>query len=328
MIEDEFEFDAVLKTMPKRAALVPVITDSTARTGCFQNVTPVKRIGNLTINTVKRIDQTRTPLKPISQGDGLPRSVHQNSVKRLQSGRIEDKENVAPGRVNSKLDQQFDQPSLIDQQVTNFVEFDEDPLSVDPSAPWDALDKIIRLSIPDGIDSPMPIKRNQLKPQPRQLQDNFQLHSEASQLEELLYSNDVLLSADDPDVFLGFDQESNWKANSIHNYGPQIARPRSSSMVSVASRASSRRSLPASKIEVKVRASKRELPSLKVGSQLRKMIIPGVAPRRTGNTCDNGLGEGADYATFLNKYHADGSHPIIISISLLICRIGRKRALR
>lgn len=303
-----FDLPTAHASIAKRSALVPLAGGNKASGaeppsgmagGCFQ--TPGKRIGNLTINTIKRgalLSHTRSPLKKVVTTTG-PFNVTSRLGGTSPLREAEDKENSPPGQfcpaplgsspvMQQRLGKRLGGAMLPDSAPRPAA---RNALKVD----WDTLDNIVNRSAPAVVADPSYAASQ---------------NTTADDLEQLLFSQDPE-SALMPDIFLGYEDLGTDLGSAFRPGMAPPPRPRSSSMVSVQS-FSGTRARP--KIAITVRSSKRELPALRGGSQLRKMILPGEkavparppavqAAKRRPTVRD----EEPEYTSFINKLNADGT---------------------
>ncbi len=259
-----FEFE-LPSACTKQVSMVPVtplhVESVKGKATC--SPTPFKRIGNLTINTIRRtnlVSHMRTPIKRVIPG---------SSPIRVNV----DKENIPPPSCDGKREYRFG--ALHSSPVFPFRNKQVQPLGP-PEIDLDDLECMIRNSSShSNLCSPA---------------SSMIVKTEADELESLLFSQDI-----GSDVFL-YDSEA---ASEFDPKRPRTAR--STSMVSVHSLKSTR---PKPRIEIKVLADKSALPTLKTGSTLRKMILPGDTPaKKTKRNTENDSSE--EYKSFVDKIHMD-----------------------
>lgn len=294
--------------------------------GCFSG-TPRQKIGNVTISTIKRstlLDEQkptgRGPLRRLGNGPAPAGSGF--GLKRL-SNPEEGKENLAPdqqqrafgGKAKGqeyRFGDLFSSPGF----PTPKLQVRGDPLVLVSNEPvkkeqhsvdWEALDCIIKQTA-HLSRTPSVVHTSGM--------NHEVLQSEADEIESLLFSQDPFMAdfSGAPDIFLGYDEHSD--GESPFHVGGSIARPRSSSILSVHSVHSQRTAKPSlrpNKIEVKIRACKKDLPALKTGSQLKKMVLAGDCPGSTGTKrgkrpngpLSSDRDDPEEYTSFITKLRAD-----------------------
>lgn len=254
--------------------------------------TPAKRsIGNVTISTIRRApDGLRTPLQrlvgsgPLSSPIKALRPIDEDADTVI--GMMDNKENVCP-RAPSKY--QFGQTLYSSPAFHGPPPAPLQPTRR-PTVDWEALENLVRSSGPGG--SQTPAAPPSLAP----------LQSEADEIESLLFSTDAPLAQD---IFLGYDDPGSDTESMFAMSTVSSRRPRSTSILSIQQRPETPGVKAArGRIQVRIRSTRKELPALKSGSQLRKMVLAGEPP--TPGRPSSEVDDPIEYSKFISKLQADG----------------------